>query len=181
MSLVLCCLVWYQKLLGFAIHAQVMWAPKVFCFINLILRYTVRKTYKVHNPSNPSKGIHKLWGPPIFSVLSFLCCLIRYASLLGFTFHLISQKGSPVFFESSFLHCLIWYASLLGFTFHPIPQNGWTRYEAYPSFQRHHSGTALYDMHILLASKFSGYLIRNPSILRHFARVHKYYSDYEGF
>jgi len=36
-------------------------------------------------------------------------------------------------------------------------------------------------MHILSASKFSGYLIRNPSILRHFARVHKYYSDYEGF
>ena len=124
-------------------YAALYGTIKVFCFISLILRYMVRKTYKVHNPSNPSKGIHKLWGPPIFSVLSFLCCLIWYASLLGFTFHPISQKGSPVFSVLSFLHYLIRYARLLGSAIYPIPQNRWASYKAYPSFQHHHSATAL--------------------------------------
>jgi hypothetical protein len=122
-----------------------------------------------------------------FFIASFLHCLIWCASLLGFTICAFSQNGltchecSPVFPMSSSWYCLIWYTSLLAFTIHPIPQNRWTSYEACPSFQCHHSGTALYGMYILSASKFSGYLRRNPSILRHLARVHKYYNDYEGF
>ena len=149
-------LIWYARFFGFAIHAipqnglTTYGAHQYFRVVVLALPCTVCKPFRVHNSSNLSKWIDMSWGPTSFLMLSFLCCLIRYAILLGFAIY-------------------------------PIPQNGWTSYEAYPSFRRHHSGTALYGTQALLASEFLGNLIRNPSILRHHARVHKPYSHSEGF
>ena len=160
---------------------------RIHHFFRVVVPFTVRKPFRFCNPCNPSKQVDKLWGLSIFSASSLWSCLVWYTSLLGFANHAIPQnglasyEGSPVFFMSLFLHCLIWYTSLFDFAIHAIPQNRWTSYETYPSFQHHHSGTALYGMQALLASEFLGYLIRNPSILRHLARVHKPYSHYDRF
>src|SRR6266568_2521127 len=94
---------------------------------------------------------------------------------------LTSYEGPPVFFVWIFLSCLICGKRIIGFAIHTILKNGWTSYEVYPSLWHHHSGTALYSTQALLASELLGYLIRNPSVLRHLARVHKPYSHYEGF
>ena len=158
-----------------------------FRIVVLVLPSMVCKPFRLHNPCNLSKWTDMSWELTSFfhtvvlTVPYTVCQTLRVCNPCNPSKCIDHLWGPPVFFVSSFLRCLIRYARLLGSAIYPIPQNGWASYKAYPSFQHHHSSTALYSTQASLPSEFSGYLIRNPSVLRHLARVHKAYSHSEGF
>jgi hypothetical protein len=125
------------------------------CVVILMLSHSVPRLLGITKIVFPQNGWKTYEGPPDFFMLSFLCCLVLVHKTLGVHNSNLTSKwvdklwGLIIFLVSSFLCCLTWYARLLGFTIHPVPQNRWTSYEAYPSFQCHHSGTTIYGMQAL--------------------------------